>query len=127
MTAVAPFPPFRPYAKDDELDGLSVRYGWFWLLDLHEGAPVAFDPDLVDPCRYGVTDATAFQNLVSGGPANVKSFECVEGWFARTTHESTWTGRHDDRVEALREAYARREAERARHADVDMSKFFKGL
>lgn len=122
------FPPIRPRdAKDDEFHEFVVRHGWFWNVMLLNGTEYAFDPDDVDPCRYGFTTADAFRNLVAGAPESVATFNCVEGWHARPKGMSTWTPRAATRADAVREAYFRQEAERARHKDVDMSKFFKGL
>ncbi|AXQ68431.1 hypothetical protein HOT99_gp186 [Caulobacter phage CcrBL10] len=110
------FPPIRSReARDEEIHGFVVRYGWFWNVVMLNGDILAFDPDDVDPCRYGVTDKDAFRNL-AGPVETIVSYECVQGWHAKAKHLSGWTERHDDRLEALRTAYRRLEAQRERNS-----------
>lgn len=110
-------PPPRPYAADEQIHGFNVRFGWFWNVKVAGKPVVSFDPDLVDPARYGVKDASAFTNLIARDEIpQITWFQAMEGWHARSVGSSLWTPCAGDRLEALREAYKRQEEERARYA-----------
>lgn len=115
--------PLRYAGKDETVHDFVVREGWMWVVMLKTGEVVAFDPDDVDPGRYGVKDAGVLRNLVSGGPENVAAFALEHAWFAREVGRSTWTAPQPDRLAALRAVYHRQEAERAARPDIDLMQF----